>query len=147
VFATGCEFVCVFVCQTVSQTESSLVLDESESSPNVSPESQLVLDSQEESAEPEDDENHLESSESSNISLTDSLGGGSAEHSKRPSVSLTRGLSSSDGNPSSPFLIPKNPFLDLVGKVPKFRWTSFHLDLLEDLLVSLHDLLDKKKKK
>ena len=120
------------------------MLDESES-PNVPSENHQVLDSQEENAEPEDDDNHLESAESSSVSLTDSVGGDSADHNKRPSVSLSRGLSSGDGNPSSPFFIPKNPFLDLVGKVPKFRWTSFHLDLLEDLLISLHELLHKKK--
>ena len=107
-------------------------------------------DSPEEPTEAEDDEsNGLESSESSAVSLTDSVSqqdSSPSSQEKRSPATLMRGLSSGDGNPFSPFFIPKNPFLDLVGKVPRFKWTTFHLDLLEDLLVALHDMLEKLKK-
>ncbi len=107
-------------------------------------------DSPEEPTEVEDDDNNgLDSSESSAVSLVDSVGqqdSSPSSQGKKSPATLMRGLSSGDENPFSPFFIPKNPFLDLVGKVPRFKWTTFHLDLLEDLLVALHDMLEKLKK-
>lgn len=49
---------------------------------------------------------------------------------------------SSIDSPQSPFFIPRNPFLSLVGKMPKFQWSLLHLNLLEDLLKSLKAIID-----
>ena len=48
--------------------------------------------------------------------------------------------------PSSPFLIPRNPFLGAEGKMPKFQWSSSHVRLLEDLLKSLQKTIGKWKR-
>ena len=58
--------------------------------------------------------------------------------------SLSR--SSSGDPPRSPFMIPKNPFLTLVGKMPKFQWSTSHIRLLEDLLRSLQKIVNKWKR-
>ena len=58
--------------------------------------------------------------------------------------SLSR--SSSGDPPRSPFMIPKNPFLTLVGKMPKFQWSASHIRLLEDLLRSLQKIVNKWKR-
>lgn len=58
--------------------------------------------------------------------------------------SLSR--SSSGDAPKSPFMIPKNPFLTLVGKMPKFQWSVSHIRLLEDLLRSLQKIVNKWKR-
>lgn len=123
------------------------------------------LDASSSMAEDCDTTSKLDSAECSSVSLTDSLhdstqlhltGSGSSQVSSLPEQQhslerhspsvLVRGLSASDGGPSSPFFIPKNPFLDLVGKVPKFKWTSSHVDFLEDLFLSLYDIVDKWKR-
>lgn len=58
--------------------------------------------------------------------------------------SLTASLhNSSTELPPSPFLIPKNPFLCLVGKIPQFQWDSVHFSLLENLIRSLHAIVRK----
>ena len=138
----------MFLClvQTVTKEESSLVSGGAQI-PD-SPVERQTSESQDEHAEADDDENKLESAESSAVSLIDSIGGQDRTHTDQGKALpiLVRGLSSGDGNPSSPFFIPKNPLLDLVGKVPKFKWTSFHVDLLEDLFLSLYELLEKSKK-
>jgi len=59
-----------------------------------------------------------------------------------PSLSRT----SSAETPQSPFTIPRNPFLSLVGKMPKFQWSSGHIRLLEDLLRSLQKIMNKWKR-
>ena len=59
-----------------------------------------------------------------------------------PSLSRT----SSAETPQSPFTIPRNPFLSLVGKMPKFQWSSGHITLLEDLLRSLQKIMNKWKR-
>ena len=59
-----------------------------------------------------------------------------------PSLSRT----SSADTPQSPFTIPRNPFLSLVGKMPKFQWSSGHIRLLEDLLRSLQKIMNKWKR-
>lgn len=50
---------------------------------------------------------------------------------------------SSTEPPLSPFLIPRNPFLSLVGKMPKFQWDVVHFSLLENLFKSLHAIVSK----
>lgn len=51
-------------------------------------------------------------------------------------------LSSAD-SPQSPFFIPTNPFLMHVEKMPKFQWTIPHFDLLESVLKSLQETINK----
>ena len=72
------------------------------------------------------------------------------EHGKLPDnlspAVITRTRSISSEGPPSPLFIPKNPFLELAGKMPKFKWTSSHLLLLEELLVSLQEIVEKWKK-
>ena len=55
--------------------------------------------------------------------------------------SLSR--SSSNDTPSSPFLIPRNPFLTMSGKMPSYQWLPSHIRLLEDLLKSLQKIVSK----
>ena len=57
-------------------------------------------------------------------------------------ISVMSSISSID-SPQSPFFIPRNPFLSLVGKMPKFQWTVLHLNLLEGLLKSLKLIIDR----
>ena len=40
-----------------------------------------------------------------------------------------------------PLFAPKDPFLDLQGKITRFRWTTSHVNLLEELLTSLVGVL------
>ena len=61
-----------------------------------------------------------------------------------PATSLVRHLSTD--TPPSPLFLPKNPFLDLGGKITKFKWTPSHIDLLEELLISLSGSVDKWKR-
>ena len=42
-----------------------------------------------------------------------------------------------------PLFSPKDPFLDLEGKIDKFKWTVSHIGLLEELLASIIEILDK----
>ena len=56
-----------------------------------------------------------------------------------PSLSRT----SSSETPSSPFLIPRNPFLATSGTMTKYQWSSGHIRLLEDLLKSLQRIVSK----
>ena len=58
-----------------------------------------------------------------------------------PSISRTSSVET-----PSPFFIPRNPFLSVVGKMPKFRWSSGHIRLLEDLLKSLRSIVNKWKR-
>ena len=51
--------------------------------------------------------------------------------------------SSSIESPTSPFFIPSNPFLSVVGRMPKFQWSSSHVQLLDDLLKSLLKVVGK----
>ena len=51
--------------------------------------------------------------------------------------------SSSIESPTSPFFIPSNPFLSVVGRMPKFQWSSSHIQLLDDLLKSLLKVVGK----
>ena len=51
--------------------------------------------------------------------------------------------SSSIESPTSPFFIPSNPFLSVVGRMPKFQWASSHIQLLDDLLKSLLKIVAK----
>ena len=46
-------------------------------------------------------------------------------------------------SPQSPFFIPTNPFLMHVEKMPKFQWTMPHFDLLENVLKSLQEIINK----
>ena len=50
---------------------------------------------------------------------------------------------SSADSPQSPFFIPTNPFLMHVEKMPKFQWTMPHFDLLESILKSLQEIVNK----
>lgn len=50
---------------------------------------------------------------------------------------------SSSETPSSPFLIPRNPFLATSGTMANFQWSSGHVRLLEDLLKSLQRIVSK----
>lgn len=50
---------------------------------------------------------------------------------------------SSIESPTSPFFIPSNPFLSVVGRMPKFQWASSHIQLLDDLLKSLLKIVAK----
>lgn len=56
-----------------------------------------------------------------------------------PGVSRVSSLDS----PQSPFFIPTNPFLMHVEKMPKFQWTMPHFDLLENILKSLQEIVNK----
>jgi hypothetical protein len=56
-----------------------------------------------------------------------------------PGVSRVSSLDS----PQSPFFIPTNPFLMHVEKMPKFQWTMPHFDLLENILKSLQEVINK----
>lgn len=60
-----------------------------------------------------------------------------------PPTSLSLSRTSSAERPQSPFLIPRNPFLSLVGKMPKFQWDIVHFSLLENLFKSLHAIVSK----
>ena len=61
-----------------------------------------------------------------------------------PASSLTRHLSTD--TPPSPLFQPKNPFLDLGGKMTKFKWSPSHINLLEELLISISGSIDKWKR-
>lgn len=50
---------------------------------------------------------------------------------------------SSNDSPTSPFFIPSNPFLSVVGRMPRFQWASVHIQLLDNLLKSLLKIVDK----
>ena len=56
-----------------------------------------------------------------------------------PTVSRT----SSTESPQSPFFIPRNPFLMHVDKMPKFQWSMAHFSLLESLMKSLQEIVNK----
>ena len=56
---------------------------------------------------------------------------------------LTLSRTSSSETPHSPFLIPRNPFLNVTGKMPQFQWDSVHYALLENLLKYLNTLVSK----
>ena len=56
---------------------------------------------------------------------------------------LALSRTSSSETPHSPFLIPRNPFLNVTGKMPRFQWDSVHYALLENLLKSLNTLVSK----
>ena len=60
-----------------------------------------------------------------------------------PPTPLSLSRTSSAEPPQSPFLIPRNPFLSLVGKMPKFQWDIVHFSLLENLFKSLHAIVSK----
>ena len=56
-----------------------------------------------------------------------------------PGVSRVSSLDS----PQSPFFIPTNPFLMHIEKMPKFQWTMPHFNLLENILKSLQEIVNK----
>ena len=58
-------------------------------------------------------------------------------------VPPTLSRTSSSETPHSPFLIPRNPFLNVTGKMPRFQWDSVHTSLLENLLKFLTTLISK----
>ena len=60
-----------------------------------------------------------------------------------PSLSRTSSIES----PTSPFFIPSNPFLSVVGRMPKFQWASVHIQLLDNLLKSLLKIVERWKSK
>lgn len=76
--------------------------------------------------------------------LVTSSGPGRSSSTPQLSLSVTRSLSGDC--PPSPLFVPKNPFLDLGGKITKFKWTTTHINLLEKLLVSISGILDKWKR-
>lgn len=53
---------------------------------------------------------------------------------------------SSVESPRSPFFIPTNPFLMQVEKMPKFQWSTVHFNLLESLMKSLQEIINKWKR-
>ena len=61
----------------------------------------------------------------------------------QPSLSRTSSIES----PTSPFFIPSNPFLSVVGRMPKFQWASVHIQLLDNLLKSLLKIVERWKSK
>ena len=52
-------------------------------------------------------------------------------------------LMSSKESPTSPFFIPSNPFLSVVGRMPRFQWAAVHVTLLDSLLRSLLNIIQK----
>ncbi|CAI8037971.1 Putative neurobeachin homolog [Geodia barretti] len=52
-------------------------------------------------------------------------------------------LMSSKESPTSPFFIPSNPFLSVVGRMPRFQWAAVHVSLLDSLLRSLLNIIQK----
>ena len=56
-----------------------------------------------------------------------------------PAISKTTSVD----NPKSPFFIPTNPFLIQVDRMPKFQWSTLHFNLLEAVLKSLHEIINK----
>ena len=60
-----------------------------------------------------------------------------------PHTPPAMGRMSSGENPQSPFFIPTNPFLMHVEKMPKFQWTMPHFNLLESVLKSLQEIIEK----
>ena len=50
---------------------------------------------------------------------------------------------SSTESPTSPFFIPRNPFLHVAGRIPRFQWASVHVQLLDDLIKSLLKIVEK----
>ncbi len=112
-----------------------------------------------------DADGELESAESSAVSFSDGGPQGDslqAEEGTTPSMSplvlevpttgkffgrtspAVRHLSTD--TPPSPLFFPKNPFLDLGGKITKFKWTPSHINLLEELLLSISDSVENRKR-
>ena len=60
-----------------------------------------------------------------------------------PPTAQTLSRTSSNESPKSPFFIPSNPFLSVVGRMPRFQWAAVHIQLLEDLLKSLLKIVEK----
>lgn len=110
----------------------------SDGEPPPSPQTETVVEGPQEVDTPDATPTSSAVSPQAQEVLTASKPTGRVSPSERPS--FFRSLSISD-NPPSPLFIPKNPFLDLGGKITKFKWTVSHLDLLEELLTSMHGIV------
>ena len=72
--------------------------------------------------------------------------GGRVSHAKDEGSSHTPPALSkmaSVDSPKSPFFIPTNPFQIQVDKMPRFQWSTLHFNLLETVLKSLQDIINK----